>query len=985
MSEDQSLKVMRRVIDRSSVKSDIDVMISCGIFTQDDNAVSFFHESYFDYAYARQWIDSKQTICDFLEATTQELFRRGQVRQMLALIHDEDPHRFIEEVRALLTSDKIKFHIQMVALALISELDKPSAEEARMVDTLTQSQAEVSNHFWRYLSSPAWFKALYDQGYVSGWLASKDDNLINWTLKMCSAAIAFHSPEIIKLLQDNKAKINNYDNVLKWLIRTARERWTTDFVEFILTEVRRGLYSPNIAKNGHDLFALFKGFDEKGADYFEKLLAAFFIEQPEAYDLEKERYFGSKISLLTLRESHITKAISKVAKERPAEFLKLFLPYFLKVMALTPLSHDKKSTFAVSAHFHHSYMSHDNLEEVLLRSLQLALEQTITDDATAAYLDALLQDNHEASQRLLYSVLASNKYLAHKYAKTALLERKQGLYATSDGDVVAKYVKTLQLDSQDELHELLEDAILKEKRLDIRAEHRSYFIHEFHLSLLGALGEATLSPQAKRVLGEAERRIGKERRLRAGVIGGTIGSPIPDDKIVFMSDAQWLKAIEKYSTDRSDLHTLKGGVSQLSRALEDAAKQNPSRFALLANKLPATVHPYYPSAILRALGAPDVAVSPDVIFEVIRLFSKSSDPEIQRWLGWPLQRLSPADIPDDIIQIMLGKARQQPPKSDDHEPTESKNISIDSINHPQGACIHVLAELAKQEESGRIAKLVAPILVELANDPSAAVKVGAALLISVSLQYSETSARSAFAKLVATGSLEIFSTYEAMNLLARMTPLETESIRQLLPKLMSYGNEDTQKSAGRLSAYLGIAKNESTLLEMAITSLSDKVRAGAAQLCADMYLSATDKNTLNELLIRFGNDKSQEVREFSHNLMANLRGEALRSHEELITALIDSLAFPQCLPQLVLTIHEAPDQVDDIAVACASRFINEYNQEIGDISTSAAADAQEVAQLLFNVYARADPEKRKEIIELLDKMLRYNAYGVGEMISLFER
>jgi hypothetical protein len=987
MSEDQSLKVARRVIDRSSMKSDVDVMISCGVFVQEDGYIAFFHESYFDYAYARQWIDSGQKISDFLESTTQELFRRGQVRQMLALIHDEDPNRFISEVQSLFTNDKVKFHIQLVALAILSEQDRPTQSEAKLVGDFMQSRVPISDHFWKYLNSPGWFKALYDEGYISKWLISKDNNFINWTLKLCSTAMSARSSEVVGLLRANKPKIQNYDNVMRWLIRVTREQWTSEFLDLILEEIRRGLYNPKLIKDGSksDLFTLFKGFSDKSADYLMLLLLAFFVEQPQALSVEKEKYFGSKISLLTLRESHISDAIRKVAKQYPTEFLAIFMPYFLKVLELTPLQHDSKSTFKVSVHFHHSYMSRDNLEEVLLSALGMALSDTLSESKTAEYLDALLADTHEASQWLLYSVLAKNEVIAHRYAKAALLDRRQGLYATSDGQIVASYIKTLKLSSDDELHSLLEAAILKEKRLDLKAEYRSYYLHEFHLSLLSAMGEDTLSTSAKRILAEAERRIGTERRERAGIIGGTIGSPIPEDRIAYMSDEQWLKAIAKYTTEKSDLRTLRGGVSQLSRALEDAAKQDPERFVELAQKLPDTAHHYYPSALLRALGSPDVIIKPESIFAVIRTFSKLQHPEIQRWIGWPLQRLDPGIVSDDIVHILLDKACEPLIQSDDEDSYRDDGSSIDSINHPQGACIHVLADMAYKDSSGRIAKLIAPSLLKLAADPSPSVKVGTARLISVCLRYDEKSACSAFDKLVETPNLNIFSAQEVVSLLSHVTSLRMEKVKELLPQIMAHNNNDSQRLAGQLSAYLGLAKGQTQLLTQAVESPNEKVRVGAGQILANMYLTMDDKDAITEIILNLVNDDSQDVREFSHDLMANLRGEELCVHEHLLISLINSEAFSQCLPQLILTIQEAPDQVDDIAIACAAQFISRYKEEIGDISTSAAGDSQSIAQLLFKAYARADQKKREEIIDLLDSMLRYNAYGVGEMIGLFEK
>ena len=90
--------------------------------------ISFFHEAFFDYAFARRWVGREETLVAFLLAGEQELFRRAQVRQVL--VHSctaKPPERYVAEVEALLIEPSIRFHIKEVVLALAAGQGDPRA------------------------------------------------------------------------------------------------------------------------------------------------------------------------------------------------------------------------------------------------------------------------------------------------------------------------------------------------------------------------------------------------------------------------------------------------------------------------------------------------------------------------------------------------------------------------------------------------------------------------------------------------------------------------------------------------------------------------------------------------------------------------------------------------------------------------------------------------------------------------------------------
>jgi hypothetical protein len=102
--------------------------------------------------------------------------------------------------------------------------------------------------------------------------------------------------------------------------------------------------------------------------------------------------------------------------------------------------------------------------------------------------------------------------------------------------------------------------------------------------------------------------------------------------------------------------------------------------------------------------------------------------------------------------------------------------------------------------------------------------------------------------------------------------------------------------------------------------------------------------------------------------------------------LVASPAFTEALPQLLYTLQAAPDRIDEIVLQCTQRFIDVHGKDAGDISTSAAGDAQMITQLTLRAYAQASGrEVRSMILDLIDGLLLTNAIGALEAVDQAER
>jgi hypothetical protein len=99
MTRTQRLWVSKERVDRIS-NVYLEQMVSEGVLTSDGKRYGFGHESFFDYVFARSFIREDQRLVVLLTDSEQLLFRRAQVRQVLAYLRDADRARYLRAQRS---------------------------------------------------------------------------------------------------------------------------------------------------------------------------------------------------------------------------------------------------------------------------------------------------------------------------------------------------------------------------------------------------------------------------------------------------------------------------------------------------------------------------------------------------------------------------------------------------------------------------------------------------------------------------------------------------------------------------------------------------------------------------------------------------------------------------------------------------------------------------------------------------------------------
>ncbi|WP_408995617.1 NACHT domain-containing protein [Streptomyces ipomoeae] len=986
VSARQRLSVPITALDADDLSVDADVLVSEHILVRDGQQIAFFHETFFDYAFARGWIERNQSLVEFLLSGEQELFRRAQVRQIMNHLRELEPERFTFEVESVLTSTAVRYHIKDVVLKLLGFIPNPSAREWEMVATVQETHPDFEARLWRTLQTPSWFECLDAEGIIDDWLSGTNKAEHEQALGVMAAAAKVSSDRLAEILHGYKNSVA-YPRWLQWVTRFSDIYQSRPLFELLLEAVRIGQFAGSedaLWLSAHDL-------GKQRPDWTVELLAAYLVDRPGAMAVDDE---GKVVALLD-QDYSVIQLVQLAAAGAPDLFCERLIPYMLQVMAATAYEEsDGRPIRDRHFSYRHPGRSSRQLEGALLAGAVTAIRNIVERDAASVrpILESLTSSPHDTAQWLAYETLRAAGSHYAEWAGELLLQGNHrfisGYYAAN---AVWKARELIQSTSQfmsDEMFSRLEGAIL-EVRFPWNSKPSDW--HQFNL--LSALEEDRLSPQGRRRLGELRRKIGADQPAAPqGIMGGFIGAPISQAAAAHMNDEQWLSAMAKHNSERTDWQTNTGGAYEQSHVLHEQTKREPERFSRLALRFDDTIHPAYSDAILMGLGEAEALADPTAVFQVVRHIASFGQPANDRWLGSALRKYL-RSVPEDIFRIILDRATSAGDPVDgslsvqttNQEHTQGRDLYTSGINSSRGSAAEVLGDLIIYDTDGSRTALVLPALDGMAEDPAITVRSCVAHLIHASMRHARPEALRAFTQLINTDD-SLLATHTVVRLIAHIGFGSPDVARPVIERMLHSNNFETRKSGGQLAALAAMQWSMPDLLDSVLSGGDVASRTGAANSCAQGLSSTADTVVTLRAFEQLINDPEHEVRQAIAEVASVVRGERLRPLRDPLTQLISSASFEDALPQLLISLEHAPDRVDYLALECARRFVEIHGQDAGDIRTRAAADARHVGELLIRAYAQATSiSSRTQILDLLDQLLLIDAYGVANLVETAER
>lgn len=984
MNDRQELSVPEPVVD--DLDQQVKIMASEGVLTVGQGRVTFFHETFFDHCFARHFVTKSDSLRDLLTRSEQDLFRRAQVRQILAFERGADVTAYLADLRWLLSSPDVRLHIKALVVALLDTLPNPTSQEWQLLRPLAgDPQSPLHLRLWQAVrNNPGWFPVLDADGTWATFLRAGGElaDRAIWALTGCAAD---HAARVIELLADLPPEV--WPSRRRWFLLVADVHLARELVDLLITAINAGEFDTLDTGLGHTLRQLAEAQPAWGAE----VLAAF-IHRATADEAANPFDPSGRFRGL----SHEGAEVHAIANGAPADFVDRLLPPLLDAVHANARPDWQGSELVRDALWsHHIYRGHLSLSDNLYQAMGDALARLAeTDPPQAATVFTRLRAEPYESAALLLARGYTGNPAAFADEATDWLAATPGARRLGYSDAVAwvtrELVAAISPHCSPPSFDQLVDALLyyapgyERTYRGVRARGIT------ELCLLNGIGPGRRPARVERRLAELSRKFNRtDVAPPQGVTGGGVPPPIPEDRARRMSDSHWLTAMRHYGVSESTNWRngeLVGDAWDQAQVLETLTKEDPERFARLLLRIPAGTAEAYVAAILRGLA--DARVDHDLLLEVCRHAQRVGGSETNSWLVRLIWAHAAGPLDDELIEMVAAVATADfdPGTREPDEGGNGGRIDSAALSSTRGAAALAIGNLLA-EEPARL-PLFEPALRRLVADPQPEVRAAAVAAIRPLLSSAPDLALAMFHEAVHDAPGELLGSRYVEHFLRNAVQRKrygdvTEELQQMLAE----PNDESRQTAARqlvLAAYYDPKLDND--VNALLTSADDATRAAAVTVFADNITYVPRRDRTIAVLSACLHDPAKDVRDAAERAFYGLGDHPLADYAPLIAAFADSPALADGAAAALHTLESSRQPLPSTILDVCEAFVAAHQRDIGDVSTAAAGEVMYVVRLTLRMHAQhTDPDVRRRCLDLIDQLVVLRSHNIESDLDTIER
>ncbi len=1006
MTVSQELSVLKEKLDKFP-NAYIEQMASEGVISFDGNRYGFGHESFFDYCFARVFIAQDESLIEFLVKTEQFLFQRAQVRQVLDYLRDADRKRCLKEISALLTDDRIRYHLKDLAVTWIFGQPGPAEQEWEVLAPWIESELAViksgspnpekfATLVWnKFFSSQHWFQISDKKGLIAEWLMSENDPLVDRGVNYIRYHLNHSGDRVAEHLEPFVGRgggwPRRFNHIMKWADYACSRRFFDLFLKLLDDGTLDDTYD-SLVTNG-TFWNMFHRLAEARPDWIAEV-AAHWLQR--RFSIVRETTDSGDVPKWDDLFSHDNSGsdyINDSARKFPDKFAQYVLPVVLKITDETIQRKEDSPPQRHTVWYELFNSEHVSIDNGCSRALAVALEKLAeekSDSINGILLELQSRDTYMANFLLLRVYTAG----ASHFADDAVAElcdktwRLQCGYFDSPHWIAVQLIKAIApLCSSGNLVKL-EKAILDYtpdfERLPDRRNWRGHAC----LSLLSGIPYELRSKKAQSRFLELERKFGAVEYPSQEPQFSFIDSPIDEPAAEKMTDEQWLKSIKKY--DAQVMFSLenpeKGGALQLAQRLQERVKEEPERFARLSFRFPSDTNPVYLEHVLSGLKETEAAT--ELKLEVCRKAYSITRDDCGKAIADLLGSIE-EPLPDDALKVLdwLATEHFDPEKELWNEKAPSGTLYYGGemlthgINTTRGRASEAIRDLILRDAS-YIERFHSTIK-RLVKDKSLAVRERVSSTVLAIANHDWEFALEQFLRLIEprdsqTEDDRLLATQYVERFIKLGLPDHFMRLRSVIERMLRSELPETSVAGARLASLAVLYNHDEAgdLVEEALRRDSPQ-KIGVAQVASGNIRFEEYRPWSEQQLLRLFNDDDSEVRREAAICFHSLRGQPPQTYEDLIIKCCDSEAFQEASHFIFTYLEKSPHQLPGITFAVCEKYLERF----GDRS-----NGSNVAKLILRTYHQhQNDEWTFKCLNLIDRMCLERIYGISSGLDEYER
>ena len=1008
MTRTQQLSVGKEKLDSFSSEY-VAQMASEGVLTFDGQRYGFGHESFFDYCFARGFVAGDESLVDLLTSSEQHLFRRAQVRQVLAYLRDADPLRYRSQLVGVLEHESIRPHIKDLTIAFLVSVPQPSDDEWVILESYLNSEMaafsakrknpnKLASLAWQhFFASPSWFFPANRRGLVASWLASDSDGISIAAVNYLRFHQRHAGDQVAELLEPYADRGAEWTRKLRFIMEWADHQHSRRFFELFLRLVENGTLDDArgpIASNS-TFWSMLTGMQQARPEWIAEVLAHWLRRRVAIAQLAGSKDTFTKWRNLFNHDDFGSTTFHDSAARTPEAFVQHVFPAVLETSDLAVYSDEisPPKRDAVWPIFLNS--EHLSADAACLNALASAME-SLAGSSPELLCDRIAdlrrRETYTANFLLLVTYTAGSKSLADEAA--LLLSDQQWRFHCGYSDngfwIAMRLIKAIVPLCTPANRQKLEDAILKYSPDYERTADRRHLAGSARFHLLSAIAPEYRSTSAQARYEELERKFGGPPAPPEPIRVYSVESPIKQESGEKMSDEQWLKAIAKYSsTDRLDRWTdpQKGGAWELAGMLREFVRNEPERFARLSLKFPANTHPAYLQRTLDGLKGTNAPAELKV--EAIRKAYSENRVESGRAIVDLLGSIDES-LPDDAMEMLNWLVTEHPEPDEElwrKEPPAGPyyggDILTHGINTTRGRAAEAIRDLIYRDAS--YVSRFSRTLESAVSDTSIAVRSCVASALIAVARHDTSLALGLFGRLVATEDC-LLATHFVERFIFLGLGQHFDTLRPHVERMLRSKDSKVGETGARLASLGALAHPEADILAQEAAHGSSAQRLGLAQVVSRNIEYPQYRDWCINYLLTLFNDEDGKVRHEAASCFRYMGNQDLERVEDFIRAFCDSLAYQEDSWPILHLLDESTRRLPGITCVVCEKFLERFSDEAKDITTHRAGDSMTISNLIFRTYHQHQGDEwARRSLNLIDRMCLEGVHEIKKGFDEFER
>ncbi|WP_280300753.1 hypothetical protein [Nocardia abscessus] len=950
MSEQQTLAAPRALLDEFPLE-EIASLESEAILVTEERGVSFFHESYFDYLFARAFVTRGDDLHEFLTNSGQFLFRRAQTRQVVEYLAAQDRQRFRDVVTRLLGSPSIRSHIKQVVVGVLRQLT-PTATDWDALEDIAWREGVIGRSVLSLLSAPQWFDSADHSGRWEAWLA--DPNRVEAAAQQLISVATERGQRVAELFRrytgTNEEWRLRLRALISWSMCPPIVPLAIELIEGGHVDDARGPIAVN-----SDFWSIVAALEDDDPVGAARLIGAYLKRGlARAHADGASDPFASKH---LARHSQGHDVIQHVAEKVPKPFICEVLPF------IAELSNIRLQTQNPSLrHWGRPLKNGRSVDDTIFAAVEEALQSLAISNPQAAS-EAISPYRNAASEALRF--LVCRTLTASPDSDDAIdwliADQRNLMLGWYDSPRYASYqlIAAHSARCAEQLCRQLETEILR--------GDKGFRPHHGQVALLYGIDPERMSTAARRRLEELKRLFVGPPPSPAPIVASFVGPPISSDASKRMGDKNWLSALRKHTSEhtRERNGVTVGGASNLAQVLGTRANEDPERFARLALHFDSSIPMTAIKHVIQSVGS---NIDPALFALLCEHALTTYGDEVSHAVCTAISDFSAID--DRLISLVDQLSISTDPNPE-HTSADLRDPYITGLRSTRGSA--ALAVAAALFQGAQHLDRLLTLVRRLANDPSVAVRTCASHAVAALLNHDQSTALNTAERLF-DAPLIVFDTPATERLL---TYCLLRSPTRFIPHLQRAleGPTSIATRAGRVWA---VAHHRGAIahpISEDVRTLATPSRLGAAQVLAENIADSSQ-----ELTALFA-DRDPDVREAASAGLRKLSDVQPNLQDGLVDDFLASPAFTENIETLIDGLENLGTRLPRAALQACEKGIETAGTGLGSLQGRGSYVGREITTIVLRLYRQADEITRTRCLDIIDRLFDLNAYGLDKALA----